>query len=190
MPTGKKPSLRDVMKADVSALPSTLDVKRIRALVLVLLAKQVEQKTLLTKLADCTEEIRKINEGTLPALLDEAGVPELVIDGMAIKTGTEYYPNVKVDVLPKFYAWLRSHKFAALIKNQLVVSFGMGEDEKAVLIAEQLLKKKLKVEKKQSVHPSTLKAWVKEQQEAKAPLPAMLDVNPVRYTTVKFKGVV
>lgn len=182
----KASALRAVMQKDAAApAVSKLDVAKIRALVSSLDVEYKRAADLTEQLESTNKAIKQIEEVTLPALMDEAGVPELVLDKQKIVVSNEVYPNVKKEVLPSFLAWLRKHKFGALIKNQVVVSFGMGEDAKAVLFAVAAMKKKLNVDQKQSVHPSTLKSWVKEQQEKKAPLPAMLDVNPVRRAEVK-----
>jgi hypothetical protein len=90
----------------------------------------------------------------------------------------------------KFYKWLRENNFGSLIRTEVVAQFGMGEDKKAVALTLSLLKRKYDVIQKQSVHPSTLKAFVKEQLEKEhgITLPSVLDPNPIRTTTVRSKG--
>lgn len=179
-------ALRAAMQKDAAApCVSKLDVAKIKTLLASMLADRQRSIRLATDLKQLMDNIKRVEEVTLPALMDEAGVPELVIEGVKIVVSNEVYPNVKEEARPAFHAWMRKNKFGALIKNQVIVSFGMGEDAKAVMFAAAALKKKLNVDQKQSVHPSTLKMFVKEQQEKKAPLPAMLDVNPVRRAEVK-----
>jgi hypothetical protein len=52
-----------------------------------------------------------------------------------------------------------------LIKNNVICSFGRGEDEKAAEFAQAARERGLSPEQKQDVHAQTLKAWVRERVE-------------------------
>ena len=178
--------LRAKMAADVAkAAPTSLNIKKIRVQMMILF----DAKERATKLAADMEReaatIKLIEEQTLPTLFDEAGVGEITLDGHDIKVCTEIYPSVLKTDQQAFFKWLRAHKFGALIKNQVIASFGMGQDAKAVEVAALLVKKGVDVDQKQSVHPGTLKAWVNEQRDKAAVLPSMLNVNPIRRVTIK-----
>jgi hypothetical protein len=63
------------------------------------------------------------------------------------------------------YGWLRAHGYDALIKREVVASFGRGEDNIAGDLVGELRERGLLVYDKSSVHPSTLKSFVKERVE-------------------------
>lgn len=69
------------------------------------------------------------------------------------------------------FAWLRKTKHDDIIKNEIVTSFGRGEDQKAVDVAKLLEQAGTAFVQKQSVHPQTLKAFVKGEIEAGRELP-------------------
>ena len=52
-----------------------------------------------------------------------------------------------------------------MIKNQVSLEFGMKEDNMAKSVVEDLKSKGLNVKQKTSVHPSTLRGFVREQIE-------------------------
>ena len=53
-----------------------------------------------------------------------------------------------------------------MIKNQVSLEFGMKQDNEAKSLIEELKAKGLPVKQKTSVHPSSLRAFVKEQIES------------------------
>ena len=64
------------------------------------------------------------------------------------------------------HAWLRQQGHGDIIKNQVSVSFGKGEDETALETMTLLEQEGLFPAQKESVHPSTLKAFVRERIES------------------------
>ena len=50
-----------------------------------------------------------------------------------------------------------------MIKNQVTMEFGMNQDNEAKSVIEDLKQKGLPVQQKTTVHPSTLRGFVREQ---------------------------
>lgn len=163
---------------------SPLDIAKVRQLVGQLVQLQTREAQLAAQLEAAKRELRQVREVDLPTLLDEVGVNSLVVDGHAVTVKTEYHPNVTKANEDAFFDWLRSTGHDDLIKNEIKVAFGRGEDQLAAKLYLQLAKK-YETSQKLSVHASTLKAFVREQMEAGAPLPSVLDINAVRTTIVK-----
>ena len=67
---------------------------------------------------------------------------------------------------------MRENNHGDLIKNNLSVSFGKGEDADAVKLKESLEKQGLVVDQKQDVHWQTLRGFVKEQIEKNKTIPS------------------
>jgi hypothetical protein len=63
------------------------------------------------------------------------------------------------------YEWLDDNGLGDIIKNQVGMSFGKGEGDKAKALESQIKEMGLIPEVKVSVHPSTLKATIKKWHE-------------------------
>jgi hypothetical protein len=178
--------LREAMAADVAEPKiTTLDVDRVRGWVEKLLEEKANAADLAQMLEAKTREITRIEQEVIPGLLDEVGVESMKVDGRTVGVSTLYAPHVLKINEPIFFDWLRQNDFDSIIKSEVKALFGKGEDERAAELAAQLMKQHYSVSVKQSVHPGTLKAFVKEQQERGAPLPDVLDIHRVRTTIIK-----
>jgi len=116
------------------------------------------------KLKDITKKWRKIQEEDLPTAMAEAGVMEFTLaTGEKISVKPDIYPTIPKPKTLLAYSWLRDHGHGSLIKNNVTVQFGKGEDEKAIVLLNQLTEGGYQPVQKESVHPGTLKSFVKEQ---------------------------
>ena len=61
------------------------------------------------------------------------------------------------------FNWLRENGHGDLIKKQVSLEFGMKQDNEAKSIIEELKAKGLPVKQKTTVHPSSLRGFVREQ---------------------------
>jgi len=68
------------------------------------------------------------------------------------------------------YDWLRDHGLDDIIKNDVVLSFGRGEDDTANKVMLDLENKGFHPESKTHIHAMTLKAFVKERVENGQPI--------------------
>lgn len=105
-------------------------------------------------LEETQAKIKDIAEKRLPTLLEAVGLTELRLnDGKKVTIKTDYYASPKAGA----YEWLRQHNMGAVIKETVVVDSSSKERLKEAGIG---------FESKEAIHPSTLKALVKEQIEA------------------------
>ena len=140
------------------------------------------QLTLESEIASTEEKLKQLegqhrvlSEVTIPDLLMELGIETLKLnDGTKVECKTFYNASISEDNRDAAFSWLREHKFASLIKREVKCMFGMGEDEKANATVAQLAAQGLNPADKSSVHPSTLKSFVKEQIEGGTNLPTDL----------------
>lgn len=99
----------------------------------------------------------------LPTMLTEAGVTELTLDGgWEVKVADDVRANITEENRTAAHAWLRENGQGSLVKTVITAKFGMGEDKKAQALYNTLAKKYESVDKKEAVHPSTLKSFVRE----------------------------
>ena len=118
------------------------------------------------------EKLRRISEEELPESMIALGLKSFTLsNGNKLDVKTFYRGNISEKNKEQAHDWLRDRGHADLIKNQVVCSFGKGEDHDALTLMGQLKELKYDYENKKSVHPSTLKAFVREQIERGKTLP-------------------
>jgi hypothetical protein len=117
--------------------------------------------------------LEEISGQLLPAALGEYGLSELTMaDGSKLSVQTVVSASISKERQPDAHDWLRDHGHGDLIKNTVSVTFGRGQDETAKDIVRVLQSNGLDPEQKEAVHPSTLKAFVKEQIEKGSEIPS------------------
>tara|TARA_R110000868_G_scaffold50042_3_gene160438 strand:+ start:2307 stop:2855 length:549 start_codon:yes stop_codon:yes gene_type:complete len=166
------------------------DLRQVAALVRQQLTLEQRVEDLAAELKRAQLDLAHISGEALPSLLAEHGLSELrMADGSKITVATVISASISRDRLNDAHGWLRHNGFGDLIKNTVAVTFGKGEDEKAQALVEELSENGLSVDQKEAVHPSTLKAFCKEQIEKGTEIPSELfGLFIGRKTTIK-KGV-
>lgn len=149
------------------------------SMVSALAARQVELEERIAKgealLDQLKQELRQVAEKDLPNALQEVGLSAIQLtNGKKVTIKTEIYASIPKDSSAPAFAWLRDHGHGALIKNIISTEFGKGEDEKAVQAAMLLAEAGFTPSQKESVHPMTLKAFLKEQMEKGTSVPLEL----------------
>ena len=113
------------------------------------------------------DQQRELSEQLIPDKLAQLGVTDLKLsDGSRISADPFYSARISADNLAAAHAWLRDQGHGDIIKNTLTLTFGQGDDAIAKELGELLASKGHLPEQKAVVHPSTLKAFVKEQIES------------------------
>lgn len=107
-------------------------------------------------------EKHSISVENIPALMDEMGVERLDVDGMTVERKMIVAASIPVGNREQAFDWLRTNGLDDIIKNDITVSFGKGEDNVAGDVVGLLQEKGFDPQTKTHVHPSTLKAFVKE----------------------------
>jgi len=120
-------------------------------------------------------EIKKISSEIIPTLMSDMGLKELKLhDGSHLKVSTDYKAHISEANKEAAFNWLRDNNLGDIIKNEISVSFGKDEDNKAADYAELARGKGYAPTQKMAVHSQTLKALVRERAEAGNPLPTEL----------------
>ena len=83
-----------------------------------------------------------------------------------------YFCTVKKDATEEAYDWLRNNDLADIIKNEVSVQFGKGEDNKAEQLLSLAEQEGYEPTQKQKVEPMTLKALYRERVEAGLDMPS------------------
>jgi len=151
------------------------DLKQVAALVRQQLVLEQRVEDLTSELKRAQQDLAHVSGEALPAALAEHGLTELkMADGSKITVATVISANISKERSEAAHQWLRDNGFGDLIKNTVAVSFGKGEDEKAIELVKGLEDDGFNVDQKEAVHPSTLKAFCKEQIEKGTGVPSEL----------------
>ena len=119
------------------------------------------------RLRKLKDQYRRLSEEALPQKMAELGMQDLRLkDGSRITIDMFYATRINKNNRDAARAWLRQQGHGDIIKNQVSVSFGKGEDDTALETMTLLEQEGLFPAQKESVHPSTLKAFVKERIES------------------------
>jgi|TARA_R110002072_G_scaffold229260_1_gene386494 hypothetical protein len=151
----------------------TDEVKEISEACNKLTSQNQKVETIQKSLKEAEEEARRLSEEVIPTLMQQAGVSSIKLDnGTSVEVSPYYYAKISEDKKAEAFQWLRENDHGDLIKNNVSVSFGKGEDSNAVNLKSELEAKGLVVDQKQDVHWQTLRGFVKEQIEKNKTLPS------------------
>ena len=125
------------------------------------------------ELKEAKKKLLKMTDEDLPTMMTEANTIKFVMeDGSEVSIKPQYGASIRVDNRRTAYQWLRDNGFGYLIKNQIIVSFGVDEDEIAtefMNFIEGHLKVKYQkenlVSQVEKIEPMSLRTWVKERNE-------------------------
>ena len=123
------------------------------------------------KIEATEEELKKLkdvettlSEQTIPNLMQQAGVELIKLEGgISVEVKPFYSARIPSSKSEEAFAWLRDNGHGDLIKNQVSLEFGMKQDNEAKSLIEELKAKGLPVKQKTTVHPSSLRGFVREQ---------------------------
>lgn len=147
------------------------------------LEKQIESLEESLKLTK--EKHRFQQTEVVPGMMQELGVNSLELEG-GYKVGIkdEYYGKISEDNAYAAFEWLRANGLDGIVKTAVSVSFGKGEDQQAQDVVDWLAEQGVPAMVKSTVHPQTLKAFVKERISSGLELPMDLFGVAVIKTTV------
>ena len=159
------------------------------------LADQVERLELCDdRIADIENDLKMmkkkrdhISGEVIPTMMSEMGLAELKLhDGSHLKVSTSYRATITEANKEAAFNWLRVNGLGDIIKNEISVSFGRNEDNKAADYAELAKGQGFQPTQKMKVEPMTLKALVRERIEAGKEMPTeIFGVFSENKTTIK-----
>ena len=116
--------------------------------------------------------LHKVTDELLPAALEELDLEKVVMkDGSEIQIKDIYAASIPKDRKPEAFAWLREHGDGDIIKNNVTVTFGKGEDDDAKSFMDMCDEQGFAPEQLEKIEPMTLKAWLRERVEAGDAIP-------------------
>ena len=161
------------------------------------LADQVEKLNSLQQRIELQEDNLKntkkefdyLSGEVIPTMMAEMGLSHLkLMDGSSVDVKPNYSASISIANREKAFNWLRDNGLGDIIKNEILVSFGRNEDNKAADYAALAEERGYQPTQKLKVEPMTLKALVRERLEAGKEMPTELfNVFVGNKTTIKRK---
>jgi len=161
------------------------------------LADQVERLESLQSRLDLQEEnikntkkeLEHLSGEVIPTMMAEMGLSHLkLMDGSSVDVKPNYSANITIANRDAASKWLRDNGLGDIIKNEISVSFGRNEENKAADYASLAQERGFQPTQKLKVEPMTLKALVRERTEAGKEMPTELfNIFVGNKTTIKRK---
>jgi len=119
------------------------------------------------------QKIDKISGVVIPEIMETMKLKTMKLaDGSGIEVKEIYSATIPVAQKEGAFNWLRENDLGDLIKNEVTVSFGRGEDNKASEYANLAAERGFQPVQKLKVEPMTLKALFRERSENNQELPS------------------
>ena len=144
--------------------------------------KVIELKNLEDEIENAEESLSKLKEKAryisnveVPQMMEEMHITKLKLkDGESVEIKKIYGASITPDNQEQAFTWLRNNGLGDIIKNDVTVTFGRGEDNKAADYAVLARGQGYEPVQKIGVHPQTLKAVVRERLESGQEMPSDL----------------
>ena len=145
-------------------------------------SKVIELKNLEDEIANAEKSVSKLKEQAkqlsqfeIPTMMEEMHITKLKLkDGESVEIKKIYGAYIPPEQQEAAFKWLRNNGLGDIIKNDITVTFGKGEDNKAAEYAVLAKGQGYEPVQKIGVHPQTLKALVRERLEANQDVPSDL----------------
>jgi len=121
------------------------------------------------------EQARILSQVEIPLMMQEMHITKLKLkDGESVEVKPFYSAAIIPEVQEQAFTWLRNNGLGDIIKNDITVTFGRGEDNKAAQYAVLARGQGFEPVQKVGVHAQTLKAVVRERIESGQDMPSDL----------------
>jgi len=167
----------DLQKMFIKDAPQDVDnltgAENLSDLVLQLQKLEDEVKEDEERLKDKKQKIDKLSGIAIPEIMESMKLKTMKLsDGSGIEIREMYSATIPVANKEGAFNWLRNNGLGDLIKNEITVSFGRNEDNKASEYADLARGRGYQPSQKLKVEPMTLKALFRERSENNQELPA------------------
>jgi len=128
------------------------------------------QQHLETKIAEFEEELknykemqRRQSQEIVPNMMAELEINSFELDnGYKVSIKDAYYASIPEANLYACFEWLRQSGLDGIIKTVVAANFGKGEDQEAQKVLDLLTEAGIVADVKSTIHPQTLKSFIKE----------------------------
>lgn len=151
-----------------------MELSDVTALIQHLNKLQVEADELKKQLKLKEAEIKRFSETVIPDMFKDEDLSELALaNGKKVIIKSHWHCSITEAKRRDAIAWLRGNGRNEMIKSQAIANFSTSEVDaiNRELLLRLCAENDLAVEMKDSVHPSTLKSWVRGMKETNTEFP-------------------
>lgn len=138
-----------------------------------------EAAVLEEKISNTESDLKKLKaslftiiDDQLPEALEEMNLREFeMTDGSKISVKPIYSVSIPKDRREEAYQWLRDNGFGDMVKNNVTVTFGRGEDETAKEFVSFCQSQGYNPSQLEKVESATSRGWLRECVEGSIPIP-------------------
>ena len=179
----------DFEKDQEQVLDKTTNINKLADKIKELQAQQEQLQQQEDAVKQKKKDIEHLSGEVIPTMLSEMGLSFLKLqDGSSVEVKTNYSATITQANKEAAFNWLRENGLGDIIKNEISVSFGRNEDNKAADYANLAKGQGFEPQQKLKVEPMTLKALVRERMEAGKEMPTELfNIYVGNKTTIKRK---
>ena len=179
----------DFEKDQEQVLDKTTNINKLADKIKELQAQQEQLQIQEDAVKQKKKDIEYLSGEVIPTMLSEMGLSFLKLqDGSSVEVKTNYSATITQAKKAEAFNWLRENGLGDIIKNEISVSFGRNEDNKAADYANLARGQGLEPKQKLKVEPMTLKALVRERIEAGKEMPTeIFNIFVGNKTTIKRK---
>jgi len=142
--------------------------------------KVMELKDLEDEITNAEESVKKLKEKAriisqieIPQMMETMNIKKLKLkDGESVEVTKFYSASIPDENKEAAFTWLRNNGLGDIIKNDITVTFGRGEDNKAMTYATLAKGQGFEPVQKVGVHPQVLKAVARECHESGIEMPS------------------
>ena len=157
----------DFEKDQEQVLDKTTNINKLADKIKELQAQQEQLQIQEDAVKQKKKDIEYLSGEVIPTMLSEMGLSFLKLqDGSSVEVKTNYSATITQAKKAEAFNWLRENGLGDIIKNEISVSFGRNEDNKAADYANLAKGQGFEPQQKLKVEPMTLKALVRERMEA------------------------
>ena len=157
------------------SITQTNDAKALSDQVIKLRDLEDQIKITEESLKQLKQQAETLSGEVIPTMMTEMNISTMKLaDGSAIEVKPVYGASIPVEKKEEAFKWLRDNGLGDLIKNEVTVSFGRNEDNKAAEYAVLAQGQGYQPTQKLKVEPMTLKALVRERIEKGLDMPSDL----------------
>jgi len=157
------------------SITQTNDAKALSDQVIKLRDLEDQIKITEESLKQLKQQAETLSGEVIPTMMTEMNISTMKLaDGSAIEVKPVYGASIPVEKKEEAFKWLRDNGLGDLIKNEVTVSFGRNEDNKAAEYAVLAQGQGYQPTQKLKVEPMTLKALVRERVEKGLDMPSDL----------------
>lgn len=136
-----------------------------------------------------TADLNQFQLGVLPEAMELAGVANYTLsDGTQLIVRDDVKASISSDNRPYAHGWLREHGHGGIIKESFILDLRPLQPEQREKLRKEILQFEIIPENVEAIHPSTLKALVKELLEEGTALPPSINVFQFKKAELKEKA--